>query len=146
MRPALVLLAALAAALTSAACLSYQSVPHGVTFGLVQPGVALSSRPSGARIYVNGEDSGFMTPAHIALPKGEWHRVDFALAGYRTSTRIISPDWRLFTVYWSDGNKGYRTWRFPLWMDGGDLFPPAQHRSVHTPARIHVQMRLDSDR
>jgi len=134
--------AALLLAALAPACTSYKSVPLGATLAQEPPGVTFSSTPPGATVYVDGVDSGFLTPCFLDLGDGDWRRIDIARPGYRTATRILAPDWSVYAIYWSDMDHGPRTWRFPLWLGGGDLVPPVRFvRKLH-PSRVHVRLVL----
>lgn len=127
MRTALTCLAALAAL---ASCRS-----------VGPPGVKLASSPPGARVVVDGSDTGFVTPCSVDLSKGRVRKVEFLLPGYETVTRILVSDSQSYYVPWKDGDVGIRTWRFPLWLDIPALITPVERNSGKFPTSLHVHLR-----
>ena len=107
-----------------------------------QPGVLVASTPPGAQVYVDGRDSGFVTPAALALPRNAWHRVDVVLTGYEPATRLLGPGGQTFVIPWTDGYLGPLTWYFPLWLSVEELFFPLRVQNDLDPDRIHVRLRL----
>jgi len=128
--------------------------PGCVTFS-EPPGVRITSDPPGATIYVDGVDSGFLTPAFIDLD-GDDARIDLELAGYETATRIVVSDTQADVIHWNEMSIGVQTWRHPLWLDyddflgfpiGGPLgyFVHSTFKTVYRPTRIFVRMRLSGE-
>ena len=110
--------------------------------GRTQAGVTFSSEPPGARVIVDGVDSGFVTPTALALIRGDWHRVELRREGYEPVTRLISPQIRIYTIPWTDGYIGPGTWWFPLFLGVKDLFFPVLVDDNSSPQRIHARLRL----
>lgn len=109
------------------------------------PGVMFASSPPGARVMVDGRDSGFVTPCHIDLSRSK-HHVDIVLEGYRPASVLIEPGGQTYLVTWDEAWIYPNTWRFPLWLNARDgLFPVKIERS-YSPARIWAPLRLADSR
>jgi len=105
------------------------------------PGVVFASNPAGARVVVDGKDSGFVTPCHLALER-ERHDVDLVLDGYHASSIRIEEGGELWLIYWDEAWINEQTWRFPLWLNARDGLFPIKIDRGYSPERIHVQLRL----
>ena len=107
-------------------------------------GVVLATDPPGARILVDGADSGRVTPCHIDLPRDRT-RVDLELPGYETATRWVMGDSETTIVPWRDMAISPSIWRNPLWLEWTAFLFPI-HRDVYVaPTRIFVRMRTGLD-
>jgi len=107
------------------------------------PGVMVASEPPGARILVNGQDSGWVTPAHLGL-EPERQRLDLVLDGYRPATVLVQPGGqRYYLVHWNEAYLNYDTWRFPLWLNFDDGLAPLKLSRGLQPARIFVPLRAE---
>lgn len=131
-QPARLLLLALALALAPAC-----AAPRPVHF---------SSEPPGARVIVDGTDSGFVTPCMLELANHPSRRIDFVLPGFETATRQLGLKRRGELVYWRDSSVHYRTWNFPLWLSSEDFFIFYKRQGGEFPSRIFVRMRREADR
>jgi hypothetical protein len=110
--------------------------------GRTQAGVTFSSDPPGARVLVNGADSGFVTPTALSLPRGDWHRIELRREGYQPVTRLVSPQIRVVAIPWTDGYLGPGTWWFPLFLSFKDFALPVLVDDNSSPQRIHARLRL----
>ncbi len=108
--------------------------------------VSLSSDPPGAAIYVNGQHSGFTTPAVISLEKKQNHDIVIALAGYEREERAIIDDPDYETMLWREMSVLPKTWRFPLWLNLEDFFVPVKKKYLLKPSRIFVRLQRTADR
>jgi len=107
------------------------------------PGVMVASEPPGARILVNGRDSGWVTPAHLGLEQ-ERQRLDIVLDGYRPATIVVQPGGqRYYLIHWDEAYASYNTWRFPLWLNFEDGLAPFKLARSLRPARIFVPLRVE---
>jgi hypothetical protein len=108
------------------------------------PGVLVASSPPGARIVVDGKDSGFVTPAHLGLSRDD-HRLDIVLPGYQTASVRVDPTRRWGLIYWREAYVNSNTWRFPLWLNARDGFAPVKIDRDFEPGRIHVPLLLAAE-
>jgi hypothetical protein len=106
------------------------------------PGTAFASEPPGARILVNGRDSGWVTPCVVALDTDEDHVVRFQLAGHAPRELRLVPHHRHRIVDWYTGVNGVRTTiRSPIFMPLADLALPFQEIRSLAPGRVFVRLR-----
>lgn len=112
--------------------------------GTTKHPVLLSSDPPGARILLEGRDTGFVTPKSLDLSSEPSPLVvELALPGYRTARRLLKDGSRKRYVLYTDWTVFYNTWRFPLWLNWQDLFLQSVDIKGKQPARVFV--RLDRD-
>ena len=119
-------------------------LPACVNF-VAPPGILVASTPPGARVHVDGEDSGFVTPCSIALDGGDEHWVQLTLKGYATTDLFLDENRRIYVVPWSKGEAAMDTFVFPLFLPAGDLLLPIQVDESPSPRRIHVKLRLSAE-
>lgn len=124
----------LAAALLHASCSSMSGPRH----------VSFASDPPGARIVVDGKDSGFVTPCHIALPVGATQEVDLLLPGHKKETRVLVPAQQTNAVFWREAYIREQVWRFPLWLALPDFVAPLKAKRVLLPSRVFVRMERET--
>lgn len=134
--------ASLAALLLTAACATAKRSPTDFEASTSQPGVALSSQPPGAEVWVDGAFSGFCTPCVLGLEKDEAHLVELRLPGYETVERRLESNSQWRAIPWSEGDVNATHWRFPLLLTLGGFFWPARLDRDSWPSRVHVRMRL----
>lgn len=108
-------------------------------------GLKIASDPPGARILVDGRESGYVTPAMIDLGGGST-RVDLLMPGYETATRVIGSGGFTWVLHWNEMTLEPGTWRFPLWIPLEDVIPPVNIDSGPEPGRVFVRLRLAADR
>lgn len=126
-------IAAVLLALSSSACVAPMR-PHGVV---------VASDPPGARILVDGVDSGWVTPMALSLPRDERARIDLVLDGYRPATVAVAPGGQAyFLILWRESYKDWDAWRFPLWLNYEDVMAPIKLSRGLQPSRIFVPLRL----
>ncbi len=117
-----------------------------VTLGCSAPRpVHFSSSPPGARIAIDGTDSGLVTPCLIQLEDASSREVDFLLTGYRPARRILVIRGRTEVVFWRECVGDPRTWCFPLWLGSKDFFKPIQSFGGESPRRVHVHLERVTD-
>jgi hypothetical protein len=107
--------------------------------------VSIASEPPGARIKVDGKDSGFVTPCLIALERGDGARIDLEYPGYVTATRLLTPDHQLYAILWSEMYVREPVWNFPLWLNTRDLFVPVKYDKTLSPGRLYVKLERTAD-
>lgn len=107
------------------------------------PGLVVASEPPGARILVDGRDSGWVTPMAMHLDRGDRARLDLVLDGYRPATVVVEPGGQSFyLILWRESYKDWDTWRFPLWLNYKDFLAPVKLSKGLQPSRIFVPLRL----
>jgi len=106
------------------------------------PGVLVASDPPGARVYIDGVDSGWVTPAYLDLEQ-EQQRIDIALDGYSPATLVVAPGGEhYYLILWQEAYLNHATWHFPLWLNFDDGFAPVKLSRQLQPGRIFVQLRV----
>lgn len=106
--------------------------------------VSFTTDPAGARILLDGKDSGFVTPALLRLER-EPQTVRFELDGYVPAERDLRPGKRRSTVYWREMSVSYKTWHFPLWLNRDDTFTPYKVDKSLMPNRLYVRLKREAD-
>jgi len=134
-RPA-TLLAGLLVALSCSACSIFPRAR----------GVNLSSDPPGARVIVDGADSGFVTPCILTLPNKRSQTVRFERPGYRSAERVLLKGTEREIMLWREMTVFYRTWRQPAWLTSADFFQPVKVEQGPFPNRIFVRLQREADR
>ena len=109
------------------------------------PGVFFASEPPGARILVDGLDSGYVTPRMIAMDDGDRYRVSFELPGFYPQQVILVPNKRAYWIAWEEGAVGMHGLLFPLFLTVGELSVPRRVNTVHAPSRVFVRMEPRQD-
>jgi len=108
--------------------------------GLTRTAVSFATDPPGARVLVDRQDSGFVTPCRLTLPSGSHHRIEIAMAGYAPVTLRVDHGPRTDVVLWRDMSVGPQTWRFPLWLNFEDFFEPFHIRQAYSPGHVFVRL------
>ncbi len=109
------------------------------------PGILIASTPPGARIAVDGVDSGFVTPTNIAIEGDEDHWVQLSLKGYATTDLYLDENRRIYIVPWEKGEAAQDTFFFPLFLPAPDFLLPIQVDDSPSPKRIHVKLQLSAE-
>jgi hypothetical protein len=106
--------------------------------------VSFASDPPGARIIVDGRDSGFVTPALLRLDR-ERQVVRLELDGFLPEERLLREGNRKSTIYWREMSVHYRTWHFPLWLSRDDTFTPYKRDKSLMPNRLFIKFKREAD-
>jgi len=130
----------------SAALLLAALGPGCAYLGSGSVGVTLSTDPPGARVWIDGRDSGFVTPCRLALESGEDYRVELALEGYVTAAYRVEADTDAHTVLWKDMYIRPEVWNAPLWLDLEGSLEPVRVTRTLSPARIFARLERAADR
>lgn len=106
------------------------------------PGATFASEPPGARVRVDGRDSGWVTPCQIALGDDQDHLVTLELGGYAAREVLLEPQERHGVIAWTQGVNGAKsTIRFPILMPASDLLFPFRRLRAQAPNRVFVRLR-----
>lgn len=108
------------------------------------PGILVATTPPGARVLVDGEETGFVTPCNIALDRDD-HLLELRLAGYSSTRLSLRRSTRRTVVPWSSGIVTPVSWPFPLFLPAKDLLLPIRIDRSPLPSRIHVELRLSAE-
>lgn len=105
----------------------------------------ISSDPLGARIFVDGEDTGFTTPKSLPLGGlfGHDHQIELKKKGYRTTTRRIYQYTEGYTSKWIDGAYDVVMFPVPIFWTAGDGLTPFGVRSAILPAELCVVLEKE---
>ena len=112
---------------------------------VTQPGVEITSSPSGARVMIDGRYAGHVTPCLIALETDERYEVRIELDGYEPYGIAFVPSQREGFIGWDAGRLSWSGMQFGLWHEAVDLFQPVRIDRTHSPGRVFVRMRPRAD-
>jgi hypothetical protein len=104
------------------------------------PGVVLATDPPGARILIDGKDTGYVTPCDLGVERKR-QRIDLVLDGYQTASRLVEEDGRWYLIFWDESTVP-NTWNFPLWLNIEDCLAPIKYDHTYWPQRVFVRMKL----
>ncbi|MFM7283324.1 MAG: PEGA domain-containing protein [Planctomycetia bacterium] len=129
------LLLPLACALPMGSCATFDSSAK----------VVLSSDPPGARVAIDDEDTGFVTPCILELDPEESAVLSFELPGHEPALRLLVPETSKRAVLWRQMYINSSTWHFPLWLNFRDFVVPVRVDKRLSPARIFVRLERTAD-
>lgn len=128
-------LVALALAAAASSCVAVET----------PPGTFFATTPPGARVLLDGRDSGFVTPCHIDLRDEAPVTVRLELLGYQPAeVRLVGVSDR-YVVPWKDGYTSPHGLRFPLFLPGIDLLAPLKVDKGPVPARVHMRLEATAE-
>ncbi len=104
--------------------------------------VLVTSTPAGARILVDGEDTGKTTPAMVPLGGilGSDRNLTVRKKGFDPEHRRVVHYTRSYAARWIDGAVEPTLWSLPLWWPLGDWVLPLGVRWTYVPHEVHVQL------
>jgi len=107
--------------------------------------VLVSSQPLGARILIDGQDTGETTPARLTIGGnfGANHLLELEKPGYRTAQRRLYQHTEGYTSRWNDGVYDLAMPPLPLFWTPGDFVFPFGVRGALLPAELYVQLEKD---
>ncbi len=108
-------------------------------------GVSFATDPPGARVVLDGKDSGFVTPCMLYMTDDNGIKVDLVRPGYETAHRVLTERTTAHLVLWNEMSVYYNTWDFPLFVNMEDFFIPVKVDNEPIPARIFVRLRREAD-
>lgn len=108
--------------------------------------VMVTSDPLGARIAVDGVDTGRTTPARLQIGGnfGRDHVIDLVLPGHRPARRTVYQYTEGYTSKWIDGAYDPTMPPLPLFWTDGDLLFPFGIRGALVPD-LHVKLYRDDE-
>lgn len=117
----------------------------GCLFWAEQDAVLVSSDPLGARILVDGEDTGRTTPARLLIGGnfGTDHVIELQKRGYRPARRNLYQYTEGYTSKWIDGVYDVVMPPLPLFWTPGDLLWPLGIRGALLPAELCIQLQKE---
>ncbi len=104
--------------------------------------VLVTSEPLGARILVDGVDTGATTPARLPIGGivGGDHEIALVKEGYRTARRRVVHHTEGYTSKWIDGAYEDVLPPLPFFWTGGDFLFPFAVRGAIVPHELHCRL------
>ncbi|MCB9887112.1 MAG: PEGA domain-containing protein [Planctomycetes bacterium] len=104
--------------------------------------VLVTSDPLGARILVDGVDTGLTTPANLSLGDilGGNHAIRLEKKGYRPEQRLLVQYTETYTSKWIDGAYEDVLPPLPLFWTAGDFVFPFAVRAAIVPGELHCRL------
>lgn len=109
--------------------------------------VMITSDPLGARIQIDGEDTGRTTPARLAIGGnfGSDHILQLTLDGHRPAFRRLYQHTEGYTSKWIDGAYEVVLPPLPFFWTAGDWVFPFAVRGALVPGDVHVKLYRDDE-
>lgn len=110
--------------------------------------VLFTSDPLGARISIDGYDTGRTTPAKMPIGGmfGFDHEITLTKKGYQPVTRHIYQHTQGYTSKWIDGASSEPpSPLLPIFWLTGDVFFPLAIHSVIVPGELHVKLYREDE-
>lgn len=109
--------------------------------------VLVTSEPAGARILVDGEDTGHTTPSMVDLGAllGTDHNITVRKKGFAPEERRVVHYTTAYTARWIDGAADVGLWTFPLFWPLGDWVLPVGVRYVYVPHELYVRLYREGE-
>lgn len=117
----------------------------GCTWWSSQREVLISSQPLGARIAVDGTDTGRTTPARLTIGGnfGTDHTVVLTKPGFRPATRRLYQHTEGYSSKLIDGAFALELPPLPVFWTTGDLLFPFGVRGALLPAELYVELERE---
>jgi hypothetical protein len=109
--------------------------------------VLITSEPPGARIWVDGRDTGRTTPAKLTIAGvfGGDHEVELTRKGCRPARRTLVQHTVGYTSMWIDGAYDLAMPTLPFFWTIGDFFFPFGIRAAIVPGELHVRLYREDE-
>ena len=104
--------------------------------------VLVTSAPAGARIAVNGLDTGWTTPHDFNLANfgSHDHLITVTKKGYEPESRQVYLHRQTRTSLWVEGAVEDLQFTWPVFWTFGDFFLPFEYRWEFVPRELFVQL------
>jgi hypothetical protein len=118
---------------------------HACTWFSSQRHVLITSEPLGAKITVDGTDTGRTTPARLEIGGnfGRDHTVVLTKKGYRPAARRLYQWTEGYTSKWIDGAYDEVMFPLPFFWTAGDFVFPFGIRGALLPAELYVRLERE---
>lgn len=109
--------------------------------------VLITSTPPGARIWIDGTDTGRTTPASFDLAGnfGRDHDVKVVKKGFRPVERRLYQHTQGYTSRWIDGASTFGLPPLPIFWTPGDLVFPFGVQGQVVPDELHVKLYREDE-
>jgi hypothetical protein len=125
--------------------LLFVSMCPACTWWSSQENVLITSEPAGARIAVDGTDTGKTTPSRIQIGGnfGRDHTVELTKKGFRPAQRRLYQFTEGYSSKWIDGADDPVLLPLPLFWTAGDFVFPFGVRGALLPAELYVRLERE---
>jgi len=115
---------------------------NGCVYWKSHENVLISSDPLGARILVDGRDTGKTTPSRLAIGGnfGTDHIIELQKPGFRPARRRVYQHTEGYTSRWNNGVYDMVMPPLPVFWSVGDFVTPFGIRGALLPAELYVQL------
>ena len=119
----------------------------GCTSWREEQNLLVTSEPLGARILVDGLDTGYTTPKSLAIGGnfGADHVIRLEKTGYHPTNRTVRQYTEGYTSKWIDGAYEVVMVPLPFFWSPGDMFFPFGVRGALVPDQLHVRLQRDDE-
>ena len=107
--------------------------------------LVFTSDPPGARVSIDNQDSGWVTPCVLDLDEGDSYLVEFSYPGYEPALRLLDDTRDTWVILWDEMYTNEGVWRFPLWLGFEDFLLPIKIVKAQSPSRIFVRLKRTAD-
>lgn len=127
--------------------LGLATLASGCTYVTSKDEVLFTSEPLGARILIDGYDTGHTTPVSLPIAGlfGFDHEIELRKQGYRPEKRRIYQYTEGYTSKWIDGAVDPSMPPLPFFWTLGDLMTPFALRAAIVPGEVHVRLYREGE-
>lgn len=119
----------------------------GCTWFKDNPSTLITSDPPGARVYIDGIDTGAHTPVcyDLAVNFGTNHWLVLEKPGYRPERRLLTQHTIGYTSRWIDGGADATIPPLPIFWTAGDWFFPFGVQGAIVPGEVFVKLYREDE-